>query len=210
MRTAIVILLIGIITSCETSEQKLVGNNWRHVFDIDSTEMTLRARRYSHMLTFINDSHVDTKQEHFKITNVENAEERDYGFELVWAYPYLRYLSQKLDLMGADTGKCNLKQPFTWATFEKGDDNATLTQSESFLLSFYLNQAKQVELLSDETLEYKLQTESSLSENENSPEILTNGRYYRVKYKENPHRFFDIGFNFLAANAKILEFKEKE
>jgi hypothetical protein len=138
---------------------------------------------------------------------------RDYGGagpdELVWAYPKLRDLDQELNFILIDSAKCNFRRPFRSAWFAKDQTELGLLQSEAFLLSVYLNHARQVETIPVTKLDYKL---TVWIDNENDePRISTDGRYYKVEYRDEHSRLLlDIGFNFLERNRKIDKFTPME
>lgn len=149
----------------------------------------------------------------------------DYGRtgpdELVWAYPSLRYLFQKLDLKRIDSTKVPPYLNLHFFSFEKGDEISRLTQSESFLLWDYLRKGRIVQDSFNELFKLRFvpnyfwvpsydEIENPKKQKKNVNSIVTDGRYYTFELVGQKSITIDIGFNYLVANKGLIHFRPKE
>lgn len=140
----------------------------------------------------------------------------DYGpcgpDELVWAYPELEFLYQSLDLKRIPDEKLPLYTKLGLWWMNSGKEEAHLSSSDNFLLSYYL--MKGVRIL-DQAIQAKyivtdvrdLTLKDPVKEKSRVSKVESDGRLFKFYERNGESYIIDIGFNFLDENFAV--FKEE-
>ncbi|WP_419701923.1 DUF6438 domain-containing protein [Mucilaginibacter sp. NFX135] len=125
----------------------------------------------------------------------------DYGAaapaQFTWAYAPLRCLYQSINLKSATNFKVVSHFNYPYGAYIKtANMDMALTQSETFLLFYYLQKGK----ISTVTFKSRYQL-SSLFDIQKRHHIDTDGRFYKLEVNKKPV-IIDIGFNFFDINEK--------
>lgn len=133
--------------------------------------------------------------------------------ELIWAYPDLEYLYLNLDLKEEERLEVPSYVHMALKWFEFDGEELTLSDSESFLLSWYLKNGREVE--TDFPIKYKGESyafyavKDLLKERNNLDKYLikieSDGRLFRFYEPGKKTYIIDIGFNYLNQNYFVFK-----
>ncbi|WP_139113062.1 DUF6438 domain-containing protein [Mucilaginibacter sp. PPCGB 2223] len=143
-------------------------------------------------ITFIKDG---------KIIKTINDHDGSAPFDLIWAYKPLEYLYQdiKLDLI-----EKNAEKPiFASFGFQHGNQYGNMGMANEFYLLSLIWNAKQTK----QSFVKRFDIRSVPYYAYRASKMETDGRFYKVFWKQGGSTTYDIGFNFIDVNKKFIEFE---